>query len=216
MKRYIVILMIGLANCVLYCMRLNLNIAITEMVRKENTTEITNYNSNSSEVDQRSSIPTFEWDELRQQRILGAFYYGYAVMPIPGGWLARKKGGKRVMVFAVLWTSLLTALIPWAAGVSSGLLIVLRILDGLGQGSLLPASYVIFGKWTVPDERSSMISISFSGMTLGVIISSYVSGWISSAYEFGGWPMSFYIYICFGLELCPCSLIGALLVFCVN
>ncbi|XP_033117661.1 sialin-like [Anneissia japonica] len=124
-------------------------------------------------------IPKFEWDEITQQTILGAFYYGYAVMPILGGWLAGKKGGKRVMVFVVLWTSLLTALIPWAAGVSSGLLIILRILDGLGQGTSLPAIYVILGKWSVPDERTTMVSICFSG-TFGLV---WVIIWATFIYE---------------------------------
>lgn len=63
--------------------------------------------------------------------ILGAFYYGYMVFQIPGGWLALRVGGARLFGAAVLIASVLTLLTPAAARWSPVALILLRILEGL-------------------------------------------------------------------------------------
>ena len=63
--------------------------------------------------------------------ILGAFYYGYMVFQIPGGWLALRVGGARLFGSAVLVASVLTLLTPAAARWSPSALILLRILEGL-------------------------------------------------------------------------------------
>ena len=41
--------------------------------------------------------------------ILSAFFLGYAIMQIPGGWLADKFGAKRVLLMAVIMWSILRA-----------------------------------------------------------------------------------------------------------
>ncbi|XP_071964814.1 sialin-like [Antedon mediterranea] len=44
-----------------------------------------------------------------------------------------------------------------------------------------------------------MISISVGGVTLGLVISNCLSGWICSSYAIGGWPTSFYTYSILGV-----------------
>lgn len=72
--------------------------------------------------------------------ILGAFYYGYMVFQIPGGWLALRVGGARLFGAAVLAASVLTLLTPAAARWSPAALIVLRILEGLALVSSLDST----------------------------------------------------------------------------
>ncbi|XP_071963920.1 vesicular glutamate transporter 1-like [Antedon mediterranea] len=139
-------------------------------------------------------IETFDWNTTTQQLILGSFYIGYTIMPIPGGWLAGQFGGKRVIAIAVVWSSLLTSLIPTVAAISVNLLISLKILDGFGQGIAIPGAYVIISKWAMPNERSTMVSMILSGMCMGLIISSYLSAWMCTSNIFGGWHFSFYSY----------------------
>ena len=62
--------------------------------------------------------------------ILGAFYYGYMMFQIPGGWLALRVGGARLFGAAVMITLLLTMLTPMAMRWNPIALIVLRMLDG--------------------------------------------------------------------------------------
>ena len=63
--------------------------------------------------------------------ILGAFYYGYMIFQIPGGWLALRLGGARLFGIAILVASIFTLLTPMATRWSPIALIVLRILEGL-------------------------------------------------------------------------------------
>lgn len=63
--------------------------------------------------------------------ILGAFYYGYMIFQIPGGWLALRLGGARLFGIAILVASIFTLLTPMATRWSPIALIVLRVLEGL-------------------------------------------------------------------------------------
>ncbi len=63
--------------------------------------------------------------------ILGAFFYGYILTQIPGGWLATKFGGKRVFLVGIAATSFLTVLTPALTKAGVGFLITVRIFEGL-------------------------------------------------------------------------------------
>ena len=63
--------------------------------------------------------------------ILGAFFYGYLLTQIPGGYIAARFGGKNLFGLAILLTSLLTLLTPWASRRHVMLLIILRFLEGI-------------------------------------------------------------------------------------
>ena len=67
--------------------------------------------------------------------ILGSFFYGYLTTQLPGGWLACRFGGKRVLGFGVLFTAIFTLLVPVAARLSVYLFIFARILAGLSEVS---------------------------------------------------------------------------------
>jgi MFS family permease len=64
------------------------------------------------------------------ENILGAFFYGYIVTQLPGGWLATRYGGKWVFGIGVLGTAALTLLTPVVAEFSSVALFILRVVEG--------------------------------------------------------------------------------------
>ena len=70
---------------------------------------------------------------MDQGRILGAFFYGYVITQIPGGYLAEKYGGKWLFGIGTFLTAILTLLTPVAAKASLPTLIALRVLMGLGE-----------------------------------------------------------------------------------
>lgn len=74
---------------------------------------------------------------FQQGTILGAFYYGYTVMQIPGGWLGQRFGGTRVFGICLGIASVLTMLTPIAARTSVAALITLRVIEGLALVSSL-------------------------------------------------------------------------------
>jgi len=67
--------------------------------------------------------------------VLAAFFYGYLLTQIPGGWLAQRVGGKWVFGVGVLMTSVFTVLTPLAAYTSVWLLVAVRILEGFFEVS---------------------------------------------------------------------------------
>ena len=66
---------------------------------------------------------------------LSAFYYGYLLMQILGGWLATRFGGKHVYGMGIVMTSVLTLLTPIAADISVWMLVALRVLEGIFEAS---------------------------------------------------------------------------------
>lgn len=63
--------------------------------------------------------------------VLGSFYYGYAFLQIPGGYLALKLGGTRIFGYAIFLASMLTLLTPVATRYSVYGLIAVRAGEGL-------------------------------------------------------------------------------------
>ena len=59
---------------------------------------------------------------------------------IPGGWLADKYGGKHVLGYAILVSSILTILTPVSARISVYLICLVRALIGLVQVCILLGS----------------------------------------------------------------------------
>ncbi|XP_071941416.1 sialin-like [Antedon mediterranea] len=193
--------MCSMVRLSLYCIRLNLNIAIIKMVQnstEDNALNVTLTTTATWSKIIKTEIPRYAWDEKTRQIILGAAYYGYSLSALLGGMVTHRLGGKRVILFSLLSSSILTALIPWSAGVSSNLLIVLRVLDGMAQGLHNPAMLGILANWSVAHERSTLVSIGYFGVALAEVICNPMSVWICSAYKLGGWPLSFYTYSAFG------------------
>ena len=81
----------------------------------------------------------FCWTPYEKGLILGAFYYGYIILQIPGGALTERYGSKVVLTSAIMMTSLLCILTPIASEYSFGLMIAVRVLQGLSSGAIFPS-----------------------------------------------------------------------------
>lgn len=71
----------------------------------------------------------------------------------------------------------------------STLLIVFRIIVGMGEGIIFPACNTLIAAWTPLKERSITATIVYSGGMLGSIFGSSISGLLISNY---GWSSVFY------------------------
>ncbi|ESO83132.1 hypothetical protein LOTGIDRAFT_133858 [Lottia gigantea] len=189
---------LGFVN--VYCLRVNLSVALVAMI---NNTGLDNSNKTVTEecpgdVVNSTSPSThpgeFHWDQTTQGVILGSFFYGYITTQLPGGWLAEKVGGRRLFGYGILCTSLLTLLTPVVARWSLPGLIVLRVVEGIGEGVTFPAMHAMWGSWAPLLERSKLVSISYSGAQLGTVISMPISGLLCDYGFAGGWPSVFYVF----------------------
>ncbi|XP_068737249.1 sialin-like [Montipora capricornis] len=184
--------------CVVYMLRVNLSVALVAMV---NSTYSSEKESSVNPGCQRNSSTgslqkngEFNWDEKTQGIILGSFFYGYIITQLPGGWLGARFGGKYLFGFGVLSTAVLTMFTPMAARHSVGMFILVRILEGLGEGVTFPAMHAMWSRWAPPLERSKLIAFSYTGLQIGIILGMPVAGVLCASNLWGGWPSVFYIY----------------------
>ncbi|XP_057834101.2 probable anion transporter 5 [Cryptomeria japonica] len=98
--------------------------------------------------------------------ILSTFFYGYALSQIPGGWVAQRIGGRRVLLFSFIMWSLTTAVVPLDPGRVKAMVIA-RLLVGVAQGFIFPSIHNVLAQWVPPHERSRSVSLTTSGMYFG-------------------------------------------------
>ncbi|CAH0564068.1 unnamed protein product [Brassicogethes aeneus] len=189
---------LGFAN--VYAMRVNLSVAIVAMVNSSMTPPPSNNSFETCTVPNvtNGTIPAstgeFNWDEQTQGIVLGSFFYGYVLTQVPGGRLAELFGGKRVYGVGVLITAIFTFLSPIAARINFPLFILVRVLEGMGEGVTFPSMHAMLARWIPPLERSKFAAYVYAGANFGTIISLPLSGWLCSLDYMGGWPLCFYIF----------------------
>ncbi|XP_043919804.1 sialin-like isoform X1 [Protopterus annectens] len=182
---------------VLYALRVNLSVALVDMVeinvtKPANTSDLgCPEHSNTSTVRYNKTGKVYNWNADSQGWILGAFFYGYIITQVPGGVVARKVGGKWLLGLGILGTAVFTLLTPLAADLGVGYVIAVRALEGLGEGVTFPAMHAMWSSWAPPLERSKLLTISYAGAQLGTVISLPLSGIICFYLD---WSYVFYIF----------------------
>lgn len=105
-------------------------------------------------------------DESVKGTVLSAFYWGYALSQIPGGWAAQLYGGRLMLIFCFASWSAVSILTPTSAKSVLGIVIA-RVSIGIAQGFLIPAVHTVLSQWIPPHERARATSLTTSGMYLG-------------------------------------------------
>ena len=70
----------------------------------------------------------------------------YVITQLPGGRLAEKYGGKRLYGGGVLITSIFTLLTPLAATISLPLFVIVRVIEGFGEGVTFPVMHALLAQ----------------------------------------------------------------------
>eukprot|EP00794_Sanderia_malayensis_P005170 gene5170-5822_t len=143
--------------------------------------------------------PEFHWDSKMKGIILSAFFYGYIVLQISGGWLALRIGAKRVLGYSIFAASIIHMLLPLIVRYNCKLFIAARVLQGLVLGVALPTNHVIWSYWSPPHERSCLISFTVAGLSAGMLVAMPISGFLSMYGFSGGWPSVFYFFGALGI-----------------
>lgn len=129
--------------------------------------------------------------------LLSAFLLSYALLQIPGGWLADRFGARDVLFAAVLWWSLftmLTALAPnlplarWFTVAWS--FAIVRFLVGAGEASSQPSINKIVAAWSGSGSRGFGTSFSIAGIGLSGATTPVLIAWMMQRW---GWRSSFYV-----------------------
>ena len=124
--------------------------------------------------------------------------------------MADRFGGKWLFGCCILLSSAVSLLTPSAARIHIVLLIILRVLSGLGEGVMLPAIHAMIARWSVPRYRSVVVTFIFTGGSTGIIVGMLLSGVLCDYGFAGGWPSVFYV---FGMFSCMWSVAWVLLCY---
>ncbi|XP_061111364.1 sialin isoform X1 [Conger conger] len=188
---------------VVYGLRVNLSVAMVAMVNSTGVLPFTNHSAaqgcpappsanNSGGAALPDGIPQYPWDSDTQGYLLGAFFFGYLLTQIPGGYLSGHLGGRVFLGVGVVSTAVLTLLTPLAAELGVHWLFALRVLEGVGEGVTYPAMMAMWACWAPPQERSRLMTFSGGGGNFGAFVALPLTGLICHML---GWPAVFY---CFG------------------
>jgi sugar phosphate permease len=114
----------------------------------------------------------------------GVFFWGYLLLQIPGGYLAEHWSAKRfISILLVLWG---------LAAIVCGLVRtwqefwVMRLVLGIAEGGVWPATLVLLAHWFPRSERARANAYWMLCLPAAVVISSPVSGWMLGRW---GWRL---------------------------
>lgn len=139
----------------------------------------------------------YGWNATEFGWISTAFFIGYAVTMIPSGALADRFGGGLVLIIGTLWYCVFTFLTPF--GTTLGLMMLLRILVGVGQGVFVPSNSSIVSRWFPKKESGKAMGFLLMGIPIGMALTMLMASWILGAF---GWKGLFYTFACLGPIWC--------------
>ncbi|HKQ43865.1 MAG TPA: MFS transporter [Rhizomicrobium sp.] len=168
--RWLIIWMCFLANAISFIDRANLSIAAPAIRAELNI-----------------DAATMGW-------VLSTFFWTYAIMQLPAGWLIDKVGVRISLAFAVVWWSLFTAATGAARGVWQ--FVAARLMLGVGEAASLPSFTKTAFNWFPRSERGLACSIFNSGSTAGSALSLPL---VTALILFVGWRGAFVVTGVLGL-----------------
>lgn len=128
-----------------------------------------------------------------QWLVTGYFLSQAAVIPI-AGYLGNRLGRKRVFLFCIGFFALGSLLCGLAQNAT--LLIVFRIIQGIGAGALFPVAQAIAIDPFPAEERAGANAIIGIPILLGPICGPILGGWLNDAF---GWQYLFFINVPIGI-----------------
>jgi ACS family glucarate transporter-like MFS transporter len=118
--------------------------------------------------------------------LLSAFFWSYALMQVPAGWMVDRFGVRRVYGWGFACWSAASAGLAFAPGPMA--LILLRMFQGIGQSVAFPASSRAVANWFQERERATVTAGYLIGVRLGQAAVTAVGAFLLAAY---GWKPFF-------------------------
>jgi D-galactonate transporter len=120
--------------------------------------------------------------------VLSGFFYSYAIMQLPSGWLIDRFGVKPMYAVAVAWWSVFTMATALGRGAVS--MFGARLLLGVGEAGAYPSNAKVTALWFARSERAFASSIFDSGSRVGTALSLPIVTWLIATF---GWRESFIV-----------------------
>jgi len=120
--------------------------------------------------------------------VLTSYLVSNAIILPAAAWLGYRFGRKRFLMTCILLFTLSSA--AAGAATSLGMLIVARILQGVGGGALQPIAQAILMESFPPAKRGVAMAVYAMGVIVAPILGPTLGGWITDNYS---WRWVFYV-----------------------
>ncbi|SDV47053.1 MFS transporter [Chitinasiproducens palmae] len=131
----------------------------------------------------------FGLSPVMQGLILSGFFWSYALMQIPGGWLLDRFGARATVTASTVGWGLFQTLAAFATGGIS--LLLCRIGLGAFESPLFPAGAKLSAAWLPPQERGRGAVIMDCGAPLGAAIGGAVIAGLITLFD--SWRIAFVV-----------------------
>lgn len=115
----------------------------------------------------------FKLDESGLGLLLSVFFAGYALIQLPGGWIADKVGTRKTVLFSVAMFAIFSA----ATGLAWSLvaMFVIRFLFGVFEGCFPTAAYKAVAEGYAKNERARVQSFMLATNPLSLVVAPLVA-----------------------------------------
>jgi DHA2 family multidrug resistance protein len=126
--------------------------------------------------------------------VLTSYLVANAIMLPAAGWIARRIGRARLLMLSILLFTLASLLCGMA--LTMPMLIVARVLQGIGGGGMQPLAQSILLESFPPRQHGTAMAAYGVGVIVAPIIGPTLGGWITDSYS---WRWIFYVNLPIGI-----------------
>jgi len=126
--------------------------------------------------------------------VLTSYLVSNGIMLPASGWLSRRIGRKRLLMFSIM--AFTGASILCGMSLNMPMLIVARVLQGAGGGGMQPLAQSILLESFPPEQHGKAMAAYGVGIVVAPVIGPTLGGWITDSYS---WRWIFYINLPVGL-----------------
>lgn len=105
--------------------------------------------------------------------LLSVFFFGYALIQLPGGWVTDKVGTRKTVLFSVLMFAIFTAATGLAWSLAA--MFVIRFLFGIFEGCFPTAAYKAVAEGYTKNERARVQSFMLATNPLSLVVAPLIA-----------------------------------------
>jgi DHA2 family multidrug resistance protein len=126
--------------------------------------------------------------------VLTSYLVSNAIMLPATSWITRRIGRKRLLLISIVLFTAASVLCGMA--INMPMLIIARILQGVGGGGMQPLAQSILLESFPPDQHGKAMAVYGTGIVVAPVIGPTLGGWITDSYS---WRWIFYINVPVGV-----------------
>ncbi|MCW5982423.1 MAG: MFS transporter [Bryobacteraceae bacterium] len=165
-RRWLIVVLLCLGVTIAYIDRLNLSVALASADFKQ----------------------AFDLSDSERGLLNSAFFWSYALLQVPAGYVVDRYGVRIPYGVSFAAWSLVSAAAAWAGSLWQ--LILLRVILGVGQAIVTPASLRWITLHIEERHRGLAVGILFSGSKIGPAIGAFATAQLIQSY---GWRVMFVV-----------------------